>query len=197
MRRGYFVAGLGATQFAQPAAVELLRSLRRAPDKAEMVMLSALDPANPYGSIIRWPEREASATDPAEAAPPADAPQLLSRSVGARVVLRNGELAAYMRRKNPNLQVFLPADDPDRTQAAQDLALFLAEAELRRMRSGDRRGLFIGTINGGPPSEHTLAPHLMSAGFQPGRLGLFVPRVAGELTPDFDDEELPEVAPAS
>jgi len=31
IRRGYFVAGLGATQFALPAAVDLLRQLRTAP----------------------------------------------------------------------------------------------------------------------------------------------------------------------
>ena len=34
IRRGYFVAGLGATQFALPGALDLLRSLRDAPDEA-------------------------------------------------------------------------------------------------------------------------------------------------------------------
>ena len=34
IRRGYFVAGLGATQFALPGALDLLRSLRDAPDDA-------------------------------------------------------------------------------------------------------------------------------------------------------------------
>ena len=57
IRRGYFVAGLGATQFALPAAVDLLRSLRSgaAPDRPEMVTLAVTDPANPYGSVLRWP----------------------------------------------------------------------------------------------------------------------------------------------
>ena len=35
IRRGYFVAGLGATQFAMPGALDLLRSLRDAPDEAD------------------------------------------------------------------------------------------------------------------------------------------------------------------
>ena len=35
IRRGYFVAGLGATQFALPAAVDLLRQLRTAPPDRE------------------------------------------------------------------------------------------------------------------------------------------------------------------
>ena len=52
VRRGYFVAGLGATQFALPSAVDLLRSLRQQPrlEKPEMVQLAATDPANPYGA---------------------------------------------------------------------------------------------------------------------------------------------------
>ena len=51
IRRGYFVGGLGATQFALPAAVDLLRQLRTEPpaEKPEFVQLAATDPANPYG----------------------------------------------------------------------------------------------------------------------------------------------------
>ena len=43
IRRGYFVAGLGATQFALPAAVDLLRQLRSEPpaEKPEFVQLAA------------------------------------------------------------------------------------------------------------------------------------------------------------
>ena len=49
IRRGYFVGGLGATQFALPAAVDLLRQLRTEPplEKPEFVQLAATDPANP------------------------------------------------------------------------------------------------------------------------------------------------------
>lgn len=119
---------------------------------------------------------------------------MLSRSVGARVVLRNGELVAYLRRKNPNLQIFLPPEDPDRAQAAKDLATFLADTEIRRMRGGDRRGLLIGTINGEPASNHELAPHLIAAGFQHGRLGLFFPRVPGDLAPEIDADESAEIS---
>ncbi len=113
IRRGYFIAGLGGAQFAQPAAVDLLRSLRGAdPEKPELMALAATDPANPWGSILRWPE-------------PEDPNISLSRSVGATVILRNGDLVAYLRRNNPAIQVFLPDDDPDRSAAARDLAAFL------------------------------------------------------------------------
>src|SRR6185503_18687966 len=58
IRRGYFVAGLGATQFALPSAVDLLRQLRTEPpkEKPEIIQLAASDPANPYGSVLRWPD---------------------------------------------------------------------------------------------------------------------------------------------
>jgi len=55
LRRGYFVTGLGAAQFALPGAVDRLRSLRDAPEDAEVVALAATDPANPYGATLRWP----------------------------------------------------------------------------------------------------------------------------------------------
>jgi ATP-dependent Lhr-like helicase len=55
LRRGYFVAGLGATQFALPGALDLLRSLRDAPDTAQVAVLAATDPASPYGATLKWP----------------------------------------------------------------------------------------------------------------------------------------------
>src|SRR4029078_3127539 len=79
IRRGYFVAGLGATQFASAGAVDLLRSLRDEPEKPEVVLLAATDPANPYGASVKWPE----------------SPWTLSRSVGAQVILVNGLMACY------------------------------------------------------------------------------------------------------
>ena len=59
IRRGYFVAGLGATQFALPGALDLLRSLRDpSPEDTESeVVLAATDPAShmvrPSDSAVR------------------------------------------------------------------------------------------------------------------------------------------------
>ena len=64
IRRGYFVAGLGATQFALPGALDLLRSLRDAADDADVVVLAATDPANPYGATLKWPQRNRAASTP-------------------------------------------------------------------------------------------------------------------------------------
>jgi ATP-dependent Lhr-like helicase len=173
IRRGYFVAGLGATQFALPAAVDLLRQLRTPPpaEKPEFVQLAAADPANPYGSVLRWPDLPVADED-AESAP-----RILTRAAYAEVILRNGELVAWMRRGNPNILVFLPAEEPERSQTAAGLAHFLCARGQERMRASSHHGALITTINGQPVAAHTLARFLMDAGFHPGPLGMHLRRI--------------------
>ncbi len=181
IRRGYFVAGLGATQFALPAAVDLLRSLRSgaAPEPAETVTIAATDPANPYGSILRWPSIEENTEQDASAA------RTLTRSAGASVTLRNGELVAYMRRSNPHVQFFLPTDEPERSKAARDLAAHLALQTQEEMRTGteaqQRGGLLLATINGELTHLHWMARILQDAGFQAAPMGFNVRRVLPSL----------------
>ena len=173
IRRGYFVAGLGATQFALPAAVDLLRQLRSEPpaEKPEFVQLAASDPANPYGSVLRWPELPVLEGD-AESAP-----RVLTRAAYAEVILRNGQLVAWLRRSNPNLLIFLPTEEPDRSQVASGLAHFLSVRGQERMRTGSHQGVLITTINGQPAGAHPMARFLMDAGFHPGPLGLHLRRI--------------------
>lgn len=175
IRRGYFAADLGATQFAMPAAVDLLRSLRAEPDqgKTEMVQLAATDPANPYGALMRWPAAPVSENQPTSSS--------LTRSVGARVILCNGALVAYLRRGNPNLQVFLPEEEPQRLQTARRLAEFLVNKvqELGtdpNAVAGARAGMLISMINGLNVAEHWMARALLDAGFQAAPIGFNVRR---------------------
>ena len=56
IRRGYFVGGVAATQFALPAALDLLRSLREQPEEPEVLLVAATDPANPFGTLLKWPD---------------------------------------------------------------------------------------------------------------------------------------------
>jgi ATP-dependent Lhr-like helicase len=160
VRRGYFAADLGATQFAMPAAVDLLRSLRvkRDGDKSEMLMLAATDPANPYGTLLKWPAG-------------GDAGSSLTRSVGARVVLCDGALIAYLRRGNPNIQVFLPEEEPARGQAAKALAEFLVE------RAQMEGGMLLTGVNGTAVHEHWTARVWLDAGFVAAPMGFNVRRV--------------------
>jgi ATP-dependent helicase Lhr and Lhr-like helicase len=173
IRRGYFVAGLGATQFALPAAIDLLRQLRTPPpdEKPEFVQLAATDPANPYGSVLRWPNLPVADED-AESAP-----RILTRAAYAEVILRNGELVAWLRRGNPNILVFLSAEEPDRSQAAAGLAHFLCSRGQEKMRLSSHQGVLITTINGQPVAAHPMARFLMDAGFHPGPLGMHLRRI--------------------
>ncbi len=196
VRRGYFVAGLGATQFALPSAVDLLRSLRQQvqSEKPEMVLLAATDPANPYGATLRWPTAgETSGKD--GAAEMESQPRSLTRSVGASVVLRSGELVAYLRRGNSQVQVFLPPEEPERSQAARDLSQFLVQMtqEEMRQREADRgAGLLISQINGQPVGTHFLARFLQDAGFQAAPTGFNVRRT---LLPAWGRESAPSQPP--
>jgi len=189
IRRGYFVAGLGATQFALPAAVDLLRQLRNAPpqEKPEFVQLAAADPANPYGSVLRWPELPVAEEDSETA------PRLLTRAAYAEVILRNGQLVAWLRRGNPNLLVFLPAEEPERSQAASGLAHFLCSRGQERLRGGGHQGVLITTINGQPVAAHPMARFLMDAGFHPGPLGMHLRRIPLPVAQDPDGRHAGEV----
>jgi ATP-dependent Lhr-like helicase len=173
IRRGYFVGGLGATQFALPAAVDLLRQLRAEPpaEKPEFVQLAATDPANPYGSVLRWPELPVAEEDSESA------PRILTRATYAEVILRNGELVAWLRRGNPNLLAFLPAEEPERSQVAAGLAHFICTRGQERMRQSHHEGVLVTSINGQPVAGHFMARFLMDAGFHPGPLGMHLRRI--------------------
>jgi ATP-dependent Lhr-like helicase len=147
--------------------------LRTAPpqEKPEFVQLAATDPANPYGSVLRWPELPVAEEDSETA------PRLLTRAAYAEVILRNGQLVAWLRRGNPNLLVFLPAEEPERSQTASGLAHFLCTRGQERMRGGSHQGVLITTVNGQPVAAHPMARFLMDAGFHPGPLGMHLRRI--------------------
>jgi ATP-dependent Lhr-like helicase len=178
IRRGYFVSGVSAMQFAAPGVLEQLRNLRRAPEIPEAVVLAATDPANPYGALIKWPSTTASGRSPARAA-------------HALVILVDGALAAYVTRGARQVQVFLPEAEPDRTRFMLAIA-----GRLRAIGSlADRRGLLIGEIDGAPAEAHVIAPHLRAAGFSPSYQGYYLPRTARDSVtqlPAADDLDAPE-----
>ncbi|HET7706901.1 MAG TPA: DEAD/DEAH box helicase, partial [Thermoanaerobaculia bacterium] len=152
VRRGYFVAGLGATQFASAGALDRLRSLREDPEEPETVMIAATDPANPYGAILKWPE---------------GANRTFSRSVGPRVIFVNGRLVCYVGRGEKQLTVLLPDDEPSRSVAGREIARALASM----VTSGARRALLITEVNDEPVARSAMAPFLVEAGFMPSALG--------------------------
>src|SRR5258708_39961103 len=117
-----------------------------------MLQVGASDPANPDGALVSWP----AATD---------ASASLTRSVGARVILCDGALVTYLRRGNPNLQVFLPEEEPQRSQVARSLAEFLVSRVQDMEDAQGRGGMLIASVNGVGVAEHWLARYLLDAGF--------------------------------
>ena len=85
IRRGYFVEGLGGSQFALPGAVDRLRSMRDT--ESGVVALAATDPANPYGAVLPWPESDGR----------------LARAAGAYCVLDSGRLVLYLEKGGRSL----------------------------------------------------------------------------------------------
>ena len=166
VRRGYFVDGLGAAQFAQAGAVDLLRAAgERAgsgdeaagprmpwdpvdsqPVGPDTWVLAATDPAQPYGAALPWPE---SSGHPARAA-------------GAYVVLVDGDACAYLERGGRRLLTFPAASE--HTEWPELLRGVVQSGRVRRLR--------IEAINGEPAAVATVSDALRGAGFADGYKGL-------------------------
>jgi ATP-dependent Lhr-like helicase len=173
VRRGYFVAGLGAAQFSQPGAIDRLRGAREVADTPQVRTLAATDPANPYGAMLPWPAWSiTSARTPTQPT----APLRAQRSAGARVVLVDGRLIAWIGRGDRVLLVALPEDDADRVRAGQALAGELVALAARAPEGA--RGWLIEEINGRPAAADPVAPFFIDAGFAPTAMGLQL-RVGG------------------
>jgi ATP-dependent Lhr-like helicase len=149
-RRGYFVTGLGAAQFALPGAVDRLRSFREpidelAADRPLPVVLAATDPAQPYGSALGWPE---TAGRPA-------------RTATSLVVLDDGTPSVWFDRASHHLVLF-PRGHADGGWA---------EALAHLVVSGRERSVEVRKVDGGPMTE-AVAERLRAAGFADGYRGL-------------------------
>jgi ATP-dependent helicase Lhr and Lhr-like helicase len=162
IRRGYFVSRLGGAQFALPPALDLLRALRDPPEEPRTVVLAATDPANPYGSIVKWPQA-GDAKDGGAASGPA-------RTVGSLVILVDGFAAAYLRRGGRELLLFTPETEPQRSRVVREVARMLMR--LAGAREEGRRGMLIADINGVAATAHPSAGQFIEAGFATTAMGL-------------------------
>ena len=137
-RRGYFVEGLGASQFATTGAVDRLRDSARplggaSPSQRRdgredtgpgAVVLAATDPANPYGAALGWPDRPEQAAGATGHRP--------GRKAGALVVVVDGDLALYVERGGRSVLSW--TDDTTVLQPAADaLALAVRDGVLGKL----------------------------------------------------------------
>lgn len=105
--RGYIVEGLGGAQFAPR---DVISQLRRSQDSRTVTdsapqLLSVLDPANPFGSTLPWPEvahSNGSAMSP-------------TRAAGAMIIVAAGRAEAYLSRGGKNLVLFARPEFNDAT----------------------------------------------------------------------------------
>ncbi len=163
-RRGYFVEGLGGAQFALPGAVDRLRAVREVGLEVDAagaggvgLALAATDPANPFGAALPWPEPRVAGPGAARHAP--------KRAAGARVVLADGALLAYLERGGRSVVTFTDAPG-DLAAAARALAGLVAAGRADR--------LTVQRIDGADSLDHPLSPHLRAAGFTDHPRGLIL-----------------------
>ena len=160
IRRGYFVEGLGAAQFALAGAIERLRSVRESGrDAAERTvhLLAAADPASPYGAALAWPRRGEADRRP------------LQRAAGAYVVLVDGVATLYVDRGGGSLQTLPASDEPETGQAAaRALGAIVADGRVRE--------LVITKVDGEPIGSSPFREHLLATGFTAGYRGLVLRR---------------------
>jgi ATP-dependent helicase Lhr and Lhr-like helicase len=149
VRRGYFVEGLGAAQFAAPEAVEALRTDARDGSRAPL-LLAATDPANPYGAALPWPEPVGLTEQTSSHRP--------GRKIGATVVLVGGAPALYLERGAKTLLSFTA--DPDVLGAA-------AHELARHARAGVLGRFTVSRADGSSAlaSDSELTRSLTGAGF--------------------------------
>lgn len=156
VRRGFFVQGLAATQFAEPGADDRLRILRDSSAAATALVLAATDPANPYGSVLPWPEG-------------AMRPQ---RAAAARVIIHDGRLLAYLSRTGNALQTFVPEDEEGRAAVEPVIAAALKQL----VDNLSQRSLELKEIDGIRARDARLGSALLQAGFTATSDGYFYVR---------------------
>ncbi len=168
VRRGYFVAGRGGSQFAHPGALERLRALREPePGDARAVVLAATDPANPYGAALPWPKTEGVRP---------------MRAAGAHVALVDGQLAAWLGKGEREVRPFLPADEPARSTVGRALARALADWGAQTGRAS----LGWAAEGGEQLAESPLAPFLSEAGFARSGPGFRIASAPSDAAPNVD-----------
>ncbi len=151
VRRGYFVEGLGGAQFCLPAALDRLRAERSDPggnrSTADVQLLAAADPANPYGAALAWPRWSDEDRRP------------LARAAGAYVVLLDGEPVIYLERGGKTLQTLPAFGDGEKAAVA-------VNALRQLLADGRFRSLQVERVDGVPVGESPHSEVLDRAGFQ-------------------------------
>lgn len=135
-QRVYAIEGAGGAQFALPGVVDEIRLLSGADTKHDVVVLLAVDPANPFGSIIAWPELD-----------PDRSTMRPTRRAGALVALRGGELLGWLDPSGANLVTFTDRERGD-VHTIDNRAELLRAFARARVRFTERSRSILTSIDG-------------------------------------------------
>ncbi len=163
VRQGYFVEGLAGVQYARPAAVEGLRRTAETTDTRVQV-LAAVDPANPYGALLPWPETAGGEGRP-------------RRVPGAWVVLVQGRLALHLQPGGQHILTFPQELVEPQSQLGDALAA------LARLPPGGRRRFLLTRVDGVPVQDSPLLGQLLSQGYRLEYGGLRPPEDSADHPP--------------
>ena len=147
VQRGYFVAGLAGAQFALPEAVESLRAQDAMPE-AELIVMSAADPANVYA----LPVAGGAVVDPLSR----------PRGPGALLFTRMGRIVMSSEKRGARLRFA-----PDVTQEdVRDAATALIARYATPAGQLRRKDLVVETIDGAKSASSQWAAVFREAGFR-------------------------------
>jgi ATP-dependent Lhr-like helicase len=166
IRRGHFVEGLAGAQFAHAGAVDRLRASRPSEDEdgigsaEDAQVLAAVDPANPWGALLPWPENpDAEGTRP-------------RRISGARVVLLRGHPVLWIGPRGRQLLTF-----PFPGRAPEESVVPALGALQRLPRKSGRWRLHVEEIDGRPVHRSPYVERMRGLGFARTYRGLEMTRV--------------------
>lgn len=149
VRRGYFVEGLSGAQFAWAHTVDRLRLSQQEAPRA--MVLSTPDPANPYGSLLPWPENKGRPR----------------RASGTKLILVDGHPLLFVEKGAKKLTTFPKIEEPALLDAALD-----GLREVAASRKG--RSLRLQEIDGVQATKSPLVGKLKSFGFREDYQGLIL-----------------------
>ena len=154
IRRGYFVSGLGAAQFARDGAAERLRAinaeLSEGVDEPVVAVVDSTDTSALWGSVLEWPQALATGWKP-------------TRAPGNLVITRGAAPVAYVDRKGRKIWMFDSWAD-----GVDDWVITL----LAHWQRTGRRRVELWAADDGPVQAHPVGEILARHGFVPSYRGM-------------------------
>lgn len=147
--RGFHVGGINWLQFADKATADELRQPLPQQRNEEITVLSAVDPANPYGTAAAWPQRAGAS---------------FAKKPGNYMVFRGGRWLLWVENRGRKLTVVDPEPPP-----IDELSACVRQLAHRLIREYGLRKLAIESWNGEPAAQSPLAEALAALGAERDR----------------------------